>query len=61
MTQTESRDAVEQRGALVEEILAILSPQLDREPLVTADQLVELYAAIAHFAEGQFSADKSSN
>ncbi len=39
-----------ERGALVEKILDILSPQLDREPLVTAAQHIELHSAIARFA-----------
>jgi hypothetical protein len=51
MAQTEVKTLVEQRAELVEQILAILSPQLEREPVVTVSQHIELHAIIAQFAE----------
>jgi len=52
MAETEVKTRVERRSELVERILEILSPQLDREPVATVSQHRELQAAIAHFAEG---------
>jgi hypothetical protein len=52
MAQTEVKTQVERRAELVERILEILSPQLDREPVATVAQHIELLSAIAQFAEG---------
>jgi hypothetical protein len=51
MAQTEVKTRMERRVALIEQILEILSPQLDRQPLVTAAQHIELQTAVAIFAE----------
>ena len=51
MAHTEVTTGVERRSALIEPILEILSPQLDRQPLVTADQHIELQTAVTVFAE----------
>jgi len=40
---------VERRAELVEQILDILRPQLDGQPVVSNNQRAELQAAIAHF------------
>jgi hypothetical protein len=53
MPQTEVKTQVERRAELVEQILEILAPQLDPEPLVSTAQHLELHAAIAGFAEGR--------
>ena len=55
MAQTEVKTRVERRAELVERILEILSPQLDREPVASVAQHIELLVAIAHFAEGCFA------
>ena len=41
----------ERQGELVDEILAILRPQLDGQAVVDAAQYAELLAAVAHYAE----------
>ncbi len=51
MLQTTLKTQVERRAELVDRILEILSPQLEREPIVTVAQHIELQAAIAHFAD----------
>jgi hypothetical protein len=51
VAKTEVKARVEQRAALIEQVLEILSPQLDRQPLVTVAQHIELQTAVAVFAE----------
>jgi hypothetical protein len=51
MAHTMLKTQVERRAELVEQILEILAPQLERQPIVTVAQHIELQAAIAHYAE----------
>jgi hypothetical protein len=53
MPQTAITTQVDRRAELVEQILDILEPQLNRQPVVTTAQHVALHAAIAGFAEGR--------
>jgi len=53
MAQSEVKTRVERRAELVDQILEILSPQLEREPVVTVAQHRELHTTIAQFAEAR--------
>jgi hypothetical protein len=60
MAETAFRTQVERRAELVDRILEILGPQLEREPIVTVAQHIELQAAIAHFADDRRGAGQEN-
>jgi len=53
MAQTAVKTQADRRAELVEIILDILEPQLNRQAVVTTAQHVALHAAIAGFADGR--------
>lgn len=46
---TKQKTMVDRQDELIEELLAILRPQLDGQEVVNSAQYRELHAAIAHF------------